>query len=204
MWRFGYSVSYSCFALNYLVRSCGQSSQAGFFISPASPFPASLRIKLCFCLEMSERSLLCGDEASSCWITTQITEGWYQFIAVWSGKGINSGFWLYGVSLVVKPFVWNFMVHCLGNVVIEILPDPMCRRSDVRSIRPKRRSYRLLVTDTTLHNGYVRKQTDLLEQWGVPVGSDVQNGQWVPPPREICAIRVSMPGWIDSSRVLTR
>lgn len=64
-----------------------------FFISPASPFPASLRIKLCFCLEMSERSLLCGDEASSCWITTQITEGWYQFIAVWSGKGINSGFW---------------------------------------------------------------------------------------------------------------
>lgn len=79
-----------------------------FFISPVSPFPALFRLLLCFCLARCQSDApfdasLGGDETFSCWITMQITEGWRQFIAVWSGKGINPVFWLYGVALVVKP-----------------------------------------------------------------------------------------------------
>lgn len=83
-----------------------------FFISPASlslPYFVScsvfvwqdVRVTIPFDASLG------GDETFSCWITMQITKGWCQFIAVWSGKGINSGFWLYGVSLVVKPLFGN-------------------------------------------------------------------------------------------------
>ncbi len=114
------------------------------FISPVSPFPDSLRIQFCFAWQNVRATLpfdasLGGDETFSCWITMQITEGWRQFIAVWSGKGINPVFWLYGVALVVKPLfgdlwftVWvtlqskSFRAQCAEGRMF----DPFAQKGD--------------------------------------------------------------------------
>ena len=112
MWRFGYSVSYSCFAPKLLLMACQElwskfPCRLFLFLRSLHSLPYFVSCSV-FAWQDVRATLpfdasLCGDEPPSCWIATQITENRYQFIAVWFGKGINPTLCLYGVSLVVKP-----------------------------------------------------------------------------------------------------